>query len=204
VNVPGPVATLRSVASTPRAGSPWLRAAADGLRVAAVASLAWAVLETEWVNAALFALVLGGVVLPRLLAVRPALDLVSGAVVLFAAWSAVLDLYLAYDWLDVVVHAAACGLVTVTVLRLLVTASVLPAPGGRTVQRPRTGVVVTTLVLGLALGVLWEAGEWLGHTYLDERIQVGYHDTMGDLCADGLGALVAGLVLARQRSRWSR
>jgi hypothetical protein len=47
---------------------------------------------------------------------------------------------------------------------------------------------------------LWEVGEWVGHTYLDERIQVGYNDTMGDLVADGLGALVAGALLA-SRSR---
>ncbi|HYO40692.1 MAG TPA: hypothetical protein VER39_13655 [Nocardioidaceae bacterium] len=203
MNVSRPVPALRGAATISPDDS-WLLTAADVLRVAALASLAWAVLRSEWVNAALFALVVGGLVLPRLLATRPALDLASGAVVLFAAWSAVLDLYVSYDWLDVVVHAVACGLVTVTVLRLLVTASVLPAPGGPGVRRPRTGVVVTTLVVGLALGALWEAGEWLGHTYLDERIQVGYDDTMGDLAADGLGALVTGLVLGRVQRRLSR
>lgn len=203
MNVTRPVAAPRPAAAPLGGGAPWLRAAADVLRVAALASLGWAVLRSEWVNAALFALVVGGLVLPRLLATRPALDLVSGAVVLFAAWSAVLDLYVAYGWLDVAVHAVACGLVTVTVLRLLVTVSVLPPADPPAVLRPRTGAVVTTLALGLALGVLWEAGEWLGHTHLDERIQVGYDDTMGDLAADGLGALVAGVLLARRQPRRS-
>ena len=182
------------------------RAAADVLRLAAVASLVWAVLGREWVNAALFALVVGGLLLPRLLRSWSVLDLVYAGVVLFAAWSAVLDLYVAYNWLDVVVHAVATGLVTVTVHRLLVRTGVLPPPDATEHRRagPRRaglGVVVTVLALGMALGVLWEVGEWLGHTYLDERIQVGYDDTMGDLLADALGALVAGLVVSARSGR---
>jgi hypothetical protein len=51
--------------------------------------------------------------------------------------------------------------------------------------------------LGLALGTLWEAGEWFGHTYLDQRIQVGYSDTISDLMGDCAGALVAGLLVVR-------
>jgi glycosyltransferase involved in cell wall biosynthesis len=60
---------------------------------------------------------------------------------------------------------------------------------------------VTTVALGCALGVLWEIGEWYGHTFLDPRIQVGYPDTMGDLASDALGSLVAGVVLVRT-ARW--
>jgi hypothetical protein len=172
--------------------APRLRTAADLLRVAGLASLAWALLEHEWVEAALVSLVVGGLVLPRVLGVRALLDVVSGAVLLFAAWSAVLDLYVAYDWLDVVVHALACGLLTVTVHRLFVAAGVLPPPGDRTLRRSALGVLATMLSLGVLLGFVWEVGEWLGHDYLDHRIQVGYDDTMGDLLADGLGALVAG------------
>jgi hypothetical protein len=183
------------------ARAPWLRTVGDLLRVAGVASLAWAVLQGEWVDAALFALVVGGLVLPRLLASMPGLDVAYGVVVLFAAWSAVLDLYVTYDWLDVVVHTIACGLVTTTVHRMLVAASVLPPTSDRTLRRAGPGVVVTVLSLGLGLGVLWEVGEWLGHTFLDQRIQVGYDDTMGDLVCDGLGALVAGVLLLRS-SRW--
>jgi hypothetical protein len=191
------VATARESGGHPRLTSAAVRLAADVLRIGGVASLVWAAAEAEWVNAALFALVLGGLMLPRMVPTRPGVDLTYGATLLFAAWSAVEDLYVRYDWLDNVVHTVACGLVAAVVHRLLVTASVLPPATDRSLRRAGTGVVVTVWALGLALGTLWEAGEWFGHTHLDQRIQVGYGDTVEDLMADCLGALVAGLVVAR-------
>lgn len=169
---------------------------ADVARVAGLGSSAWALVEGQWVNAALFALVLLGLVLPRILATAPGLDLLNAAVLLFAAWSAVLDLYLTYAWLDLVVHAAACGLTTMFAHRVLVAWSVLPSTRERDLRRAGLGIVLTTTALGEALGLLWELGEWFGHTYLDRRIQVGYDDTLGDLLADGVGALVVGLLVA--------
>jgi hypothetical protein len=201
--------TSSATGSTPghrfrRLRSTWPRTAADVLRVVGAASFGWAVLDSQWVNAALFALVWGGLMLPRIpiraLAISPAADLVLGVVVLFAAWSAVLDLYLRYEGLDLVVHAVASGLIAVQAHRALTRQS----PPGRSLDhsaRPaRFATMLTVASLGCALGLLWEVGEWVGHTYLDERIQVGYNDTMGDLVADGLGALVAGALLA-SRSR---
>jgi hypothetical protein len=197
--------TSFSTGSAPGHRSSWLRStrlriAADVLRLAAAASFAWAVLETQWVNAALFALVWGGLMLPRMLgrvlATPPAADFISAAVVLFAAWSAVLDLYLRYEGLDLAVHAVACGLIAALAHRALSAGSTHAGSVGRTATRLAT--VLTVASLGCALGLLWEVGEWVGHTYLDERIQVGYNDTMGDLVADGLGALVAGAVIATQ------
>jgi hypothetical protein len=176
------------------------RVAADLVRVGGVASLAWAVVQGAWVNAALFALVLLGLVLPRMMSSRPLVDLGYGVVVLFAAWSAVLDLYVAYAWLDVAVHAVATGLTVALAHRLLVNCGVLPSVDSSAVRRPAAGVLVTAMALGCSLGVLWEVGEWYGHTFLDRRIQVGYTDTMGDLAADLLGAIVAGVVVARRRS----
>lgn len=181
-----------------------LLAAADLVRLAGAGSLGWAVLRGEWVNAALFSLVLLGLVIPRLLRTLPALDLLYDLLLLFAAWSAVLDWYVRFDWLDVVVHAFLCGLTAFVAHRLLVGVGVLPAPYAAPLRRPRTGLVVTTSAVGLALGTLWEMGEWYGHTYLDRRIQVGYTDTMGDLMADGLGALVTGLVLGWLYARRQR
>jgi hypothetical protein len=174
-----------------------VRGGADLVRVAGLASLGWAVVGAEWVDAALFSLVLLGLVLPRLLSARPPLDLVYGAVLLFAAWSAVLDLYVAYDWLDVVVHAATCGLTAWLASRLLAACEAVPRPGPESSRAARAGAVLTTTALGTTLGLLWELGEWFGHTYLDRRIQVGYNDTIGDLTADALGALAAGLVVLR-------
>lgn len=57
-------------------------------------------------------------------------------------------------------------------------------------------MAITTTCLGVALAVLWELGEWIGHTWIDERIQVGYDDTVGDLTAGAAGAVVAAVLLA--------
>lgn len=180
--------------------SPRLRIAADVLRLAGAASFGWAVLETQWVNAALFALVWGGLMLPRMLgrvlATPPAADFVCSVVVLFAAWSAVLDLYLRYEGLDLAVHAVACGLIAALAHRALFADPTHARAVDPTARRNRLATVLAVASLGCSLGLLWEVGEWVGHTYLDERIQVGYNDTMGDLVADGIGALVAGAVLA--------
>src|SRR3954454_15067579 len=186
--------------STRSGGGRMLAVAAGLVRLAGLARLVAMAARGEWVNAALFSLVLLGLVLPRILAlvvaVGPGLDLVYGVVLLFAAWSAVLDLYVTYNWLDVLVHAVACGLTAVVAYRLLAAWSVLPCPDDPGVRHASIGLVVTTTAVGWALGVLWEVGEWFGHTYLDHRIQVGYGDTIGDLMADGEGAFAAGLLLA--------
>ncbi len=52
----------------------------------------------------------------------------------------------------------------------------------------------------MAAGVVWEIGEWFGHTFIDTSIVVEYTDTIGDLAAGGLGSLVAGGLLALQAS----
>jgi hypothetical protein len=176
---------------------------ADVVRLAGLASLGWVLVEGEWVNAALFALVLLGLVLPRLLRAAPGIDVVYGMVLLFAAWSAVLDWYVAFAWLDVVVHALTGGLTAAFAFRVLVRCGVVPDPARPVVRRAAVGAVVTTAAVGTTLGLLWELGEWFGHTYLDRRIQVGYLDTLSDLAADAAGALVAGLVVAA-RGRPSR
>jgi hypothetical protein len=59
----------------------------------------------------------------------------------------------------------------------------------------RAGLIVSTVAVGLAAGVLWEIGEWWGHNIVDDAIYVGYDDTIGDLVSGGAGALVAGLGL---------
>ena len=63
----------------------------------------------------------------------------------------------------------------------------------------RLGVVVVSSTLATTLALLWEMGEWFGHTALDDRIQVGYEDTLGDLAAGVVGAVVAAVLLALSR-----
>jgi hypothetical protein len=175
---------------------PVARLTGDVVRAAAVLSLAGAVLTGQGVAAALFALVLLGLTLLRLL-VRPVLDAATGLVLVVAAWCSLLDLYLRYDGLDLAVHVTATGLGAAALHEALVRGGVLAAADAPYPRRARTGVGVAVVALGLALGVLWEVAEWFGHTQVDRRIQVGYDDTLGDLVAGGIGALVAGVLLAR-------
>jgi hypothetical protein len=169
----------------------------DVVRCAGVLSFGGAVLAGEGVAAALFALVLLGLTLLRLL-VRPVLDAATGLVLVAAAWCSLLDLYLRYDSLDLVVHVAATGLGAAALHEALSRCGVLAGADAPYPRRARAGVAIGVLSLGLALGVLWEVAEWFGHTQVDSRIQVGYDDTLGDLVAGGLGALVAGVLLARR------
>lgn len=168
--------------------------AADGVRLAAVASLAIGLPAYGPVAGAVFFLVVGGTVVPRVAAAPAALDVTYCATILVAAWAAVLDWYVAVPWLDVVVHAAATGLIAALVQWVLVRVGMASAVGSE-LRYPRSAVVVLTAATGTALAVVWELGEWFGHTYLDSRIQVGYDDTVGDLAAGMVGALVAGVLL---------
>jgi hypothetical protein len=169
----------------------------DVLRLVAVVSVAvgWAAYGA--IAGALFLLVLGGTMIPRALGAPPALDASYCVAILFAAWAAELDWYLRVGWLDVVVHAAATGLIAAMVHLLLRRVGALPPVDDPTLSLRRLGVAVETTAIGVTLAVVWEFGEWFGHTYLDDRIQVGYTDTVGDLAAGAAGALVAGVLLAR-------
>ena len=166
---------------------------ADAVRALGVLSVA-AALVLGPVETALFLLVLLGLLVARSLAVLPVFDTVYGLVLLVAAWSSVADLYARIPWWDLAVHCTATGVLAAMAYFLLVQFGAVPA-----VLRPHRPsrslpVVVPLIVLSLGLGmsVLWEIGEWWGHTFVDATINVGYADTMADLAAGGLGALVAG------------
>jgi hypothetical protein len=178
----------------------WTRLAADVVRVVGVLSFLGALGTGKGVAAALFALVLLGLTLLRLLT-RPGIDVATGAMLVAAAWASLLDLYVRFSWLDVPVHVLATGLGAAALFEALVTVGVLTAATATYPRRARLGAAVVVVALGLALGVLWELGEWYGHSRVDDRIQVGYGDTLGDLVAGGAGALVAALVVARLPAR---
>jgi len=178
------------------------RLLADVVRVAGAASFV-AVTTRGGVAMALMALVLLGLTLLRLAGVPPRLDLATGALLVAAAWWALLGSYERYPWLDAVVHLVATLLVAAAGHRALVTAGVAPAVDDPLLPRPRLGAMVLTLSLGVAAATLWEMGEWVGHTWLDPAVRTGYDDTVGDLACGALGALVAGLAHLRppRRSR---
>ncbi len=164
------------------------------------------------VGIALLALVLLGTVLPRAIGLEGPIDPVIGLTLSAAAWISLLDLYAQVSWLDLAVHLVATGVLTVLAYAVLVSVGALPVPGpilarrtgagarhdGSGLSRPRLGGVVTATALGVLLALLWEVGEWFGATFVDGSINVGYLDTLGDLAAGGVGALLAGFLLVRR------
>lgn len=172
---------------------------ADAVRALGAASIVAAAIWLTGVDVALFALVMLGLVLPRLLGTPPSIDLATGVTLLAAGWIAVLGLFEVVGPLDLVMHWAANGLLALVAYALLLRFEVVPPLGARSPARARTGVVVITTAVGITLGLLWELGEWAGHTFLDDSINVGYTDTLGDLVAGGLGSLMGGFALVARR-----
>ena len=164
--------------------------AADAVRLLGVMSAVAVLLWWSPVDIAVVALAMIGLVLPRFLGVRPALDAAFGVALLVASWFSVLGLYVSAPLVDLPVHLVVNGLVAAIAYVLLARLGVLPET--LDVGRPRLGVAVITTALGVVGGVLWEFGEWAGHTFVDESIFVGYTDTLGDLAIGALGALLAG------------
>ena len=142
------------------------------------------------VDVAVFALVQLGLVAPRFLGIRPALDAAFGVALLVAGWSAVLDLYTRVLYWDLVVHFTLNGLIAAVLYIVAVRAGAVPDPARERV--PLGAIVGLTVAFGLAAGVMWELAEWVGHTFIDETIYVGYDDSIGDLAIGGLGSVVAG------------
>ncbi|MCC3281284.1 MULTISPECIES: hypothetical protein [Arthrobacter] len=169
----------------------------DAVRLLGAASLLAALLLYGPVEAALFALVLMGLLVSRCLPAAPLFDSLYGLTLLVAAWSSVLDLYASISWWDLAVHFAATGTIAVMAWYLLAGFGVVTCRPSSGRILPAVAVPAVVVSLGLALSVLWEFGEWWGHTYVDDTINVGYQDTMGDLAAGGLGALLSGVLLAR-------
>lgn len=169
---------------------------ADSVRVLGALSILVSAVWFGPVEVALFLLVLLGLLVPRVLALPVVLDLSLGVTLLAGGWFAVFDVFEAVGPLDLVVHLVANGLLAVTAYLLLVRLRALPDPADAGPARHRTGTVVVTTALGALLGLLWELGEWAGHTYFDDGINVGYEDTLGDLVSGATGSLVGGVLLA--------
>lgn len=167
----------------PPSGLIWI---ADALRVLGLLSGVVTAIVFSPVDAAMFALALFGLVLPRMLGMRAGFDIAFGLAVLVAAWSSVFELYVSVRWWDLPVHFVLNGLAAVLGVAVLQRFGILP-------ELPRVALAVVTLTLGVSVGVLWEWGEWAGHTYLDPTIYVGYRDTLGDLAVGAAGSVLAGV-----------
>lgn len=167
----------------------------DLVRAAALVSLLVAPFVLGGLGAALFLLVLGGTMVPRALGIPAALDVPYSASLLLAAWAAQLSWYEAVPWLDLPVHAACTGLIAAVAYLALARWDLAPGAGADPGARRRVAAVVTTTGLGALVAILWEIGEWAGYTYLDDRIGVGYTDTIGDLAWAVGGAVLAGALV---------
>ena len=165
-------------------------ATADALRAVAVVGIVVAAVGWGPLSGVSLALVAAAMLLPRLLELRPSVDIAFGVVVLVAVWSSVLGIYVSTRWWDLPVHLLTNGLCAALLYIVLVQFGVVA--DASTLPRPMLSAAVVTTALGLSLGVLWEVFEWLGHTFLDPEIFVGYTDSIGDLVWGGAGALLAG------------
>ncbi|HET7195055.1 MAG TPA: hypothetical protein VFI99_08695 [Nocardioides sp.] len=97
-----------------------------------------------------------------------------------------LDLFDAVVWWDDFSHFANWALL-LTGIGLLICGSV----------RPPWAVVPLLTGLGALIAVAWELGEWYTFIRHGTEINTAYEDTLGDETLGTLGALVAGLVVAR-------
>jgi hypothetical protein len=204
--VPRVAAYREDVAAPPSrtSATPVVWVPADAVRVAGLVSVATALVWFDLVAVALTLLVLGGLMIPRALGSGTRLDVAYGIGLLVAAWSGLLQVYRDVVWWDLAVHAAVTGLVAAVAYGGLVRLDVVRDPADAVRRAHRVGIPLLVVGVGLGLSVVWELGEWLGHTYLDPAIYVTETDTLGDLLAGGVGSVVAGIVLVRAARRRDR
>ncbi|MGY3129255.1 hypothetical protein ACVWW9_002784 [Agrococcus sp. UYP33] len=172
--------------------------ATDALRLVILASIPLAWLIAGPPSAAAMLLVLGGSMLTRIAPVSSAVDVTTQAVLLAAAWCATLGLYETVPALDLVAHVASGAVLALLARALLLQAGLLPGGDGGRAAAARMLHVVSGVAL---LGLLWELGEWAGNTFITTAIRVGYADTLSDLVADVVGAIVAVVVIELARRR---
>ncbi|WP_309102490.1 hypothetical protein [Microbacterium sp.] len=171
--------------------------AADALRLLGALGVMAAAIWTTLTDAGILALALPALMLPRVLGLRAWFDIAVSATVLVAAWSNVLDLYRTVTGWDLVVHFVCTGVIAATAYIVLARLGIVPTQDSDAFTG--RGAIVITSVLGLAVSALWEMVEWAGHAFITDEIFVTYADTIGDMAVGGIGAIVAGVVVARVR-----
>ncbi|MCR2812682.1 DUF2238 domain-containing protein [Microbacterium sp. zg.Y1090] len=168
---------------------------ADALRVIGVLSVIAVSIWSTATDAGILALALPALMVPRVIGARASFDIISSFTVLVAAWSNVIDLYRTVDNWDLILHFACTAVLAALAYLILVRARVVadPSAAGSLARTP----LVLVPALGLAASAVWEMIEWVGYAFITDEIFVTYQDTIGDMAVGGLGAAVAGAVVAR-------
>ncbi|MFP5368251.1 MAG: hypothetical protein ACLGIS_15695 [Actinomycetes bacterium] len=167
----------------------------DAFRAAAVLSVVAAVIWFGLPEVFGFSVVAVGLMIPRVARLAGPFDAAFGATILLAAWSAVAALYAAITWWDILVHFVTAGASAAVLFLLLARTEITP---GSPVSKalPSRSIVVLTFAFGVTVAVLWEFLEWAGNAFVTDGIHVGYIDTLIDIAVGGLGAIIAGSLLA--------
>jgi hypothetical protein len=181
--------------------TPYVRDGIDVLRIGLVIATVAVLVAGETAGgvalgfAAVLALVARVVNLPR------AYDLPFVVVLSLHALGEAMGWYDSLPWFDRVVHVVLPCLVAPVLYIGLARLEVLPDPRDETTARHYTGMAIVTFCLGMSVGGLWEIVEYASDGTLDTALSEGNADTVGDLVADAIGALLSALLLVAW-ARW--
>lgn len=176
----------------PRSLAEWL---ADTVRVIAVLLTIVLLVSLGIYEAGIMAFTLPGLMLPKFIGMRGSADLACIGIMLTAALSNIFGLYTAITGWDLIVHCVCTAIISVTAYLLLAHAKLLPFPNAAEFRFAHGFVFV--IVLGMSLGAAWEVVEWIGFRFLPADVVVNYDDTITDLIADSIGAVVAAIAMSK-------
>ncbi len=179
-----------------RQRGPAPRHLADLFRLLATVSLVSGTLLFPIETAVRLSLLLIVLFAARLMRLPAGFDATFCGVMLSATWIGAEGWYGKLAWLAPVAHTTTPGLVAVAVVLFLTSRGMLDLSAQSKLVRVTTTVFLV-FAFGLAAAALWEIYEWRAfELFWGNTITTGYQDTMEDLVAGGVGALVAGLALA--------
>jgi hypothetical protein len=111
--------------------------------------------------------------------------------IVFSVGGLVANLYERLWWFDELIHFYSFFAISLLLAMLLYGATLT----GR-LEHPLL-LLLTIAALGLAMGVLWEIGEWIYDLIREGNVIKDKRDTMIDLMLDAGGALIAGALALR-------
>ncbi len=132
----------------------------------------------------------------RLVALPRLYDLAFTLAMVLQGYGEVLGAYDSWPWFDTVVHVTLPFLIAPVVYIGLARLEVVPAPHEITGAVRDAGITVITFALGLSVGALWELVEFALDALFAAGLQEDNTDTVRDLAADAVGALLGAALLA--------